>query len=785
MGKLTVNVSALEGAVEKLTTLGDDVEDARHRALGAIPRGMSISTLASTGPAAAFSTWIEEQVASPLTVVLDIARLLDTQGSGNVIYTFDGPFSIATLNADLGDMVAARLENATSQGDIEKYLDIATSHVDSSDFQDAFLAGLGPAGVATVLTRAGDRGIPMGQVTEAFSADSQDEIAGWVRDDIVDQDIDLETTTLLAGFARSADFSTSLYSDVTPAQMSDAIEHLNHATYSPTEPPYSGPPGDSIDTDALEIYQQFINSAGTSFATYTQGVSDPESLAGEWFDAITDDDDPGQASALTLLIRKGGEHAAFDPDFLFTLTDDIYEWERDQDGAVWRPRDEGVPLLDPDIADPDVVGFDPYEFRFDASRKDGLANLLGSMEYTPEAAQKFFAEGYENGDPGGDNSRIEYLMMDRTFAQVRGSDDGYGLGVALEAAATGNMTSEYIPGIGASDEWSAGFATDLFEFVAHHEDAKTGDSGWQPNVLGDDRYHGYPGTSVALGNIAAGYSDDVYELLRDTGEQYGDGKTLAIDRAQLLQVLGQVGYHDDMSGLETVSAAMMTEGNERFRSLLDDRPPPHTLESLQGFDVTGVLDANGEVMGNLLDAGLADKYEGEELAKQRAALAAKAFDIATNFVPGAGDIAAGLKDTLWETAIDTGKDEGLDALKGLVANSPDYTADQYAGREDNQFQPLVRYNTYDQLLASGYLDTYDFPDEMITGEGENRRFREDIRFEGVGGLPDDMDQATRDDIDDWMKLLLSNDPDENGPGAHLQGMISQALNGYDRVRPPK
>lgn len=774
MGKLTVNVPALQSAVDQLTTLGGDVEDARHRALGAIPRGMSISTLATAGPAAAFSVWIEEQVASPLTVVLDIARLLDTQGSGTVTYDFTGPFSIDALNTDLGNLVASRLEDATSRADIEKYLQMAQGHVDSSEFQSAFLAGLGHAGVATVLTRAGAAGVPIGTVTDAFSADSQEQIAGWVRDDIVDLDIDGQTTTLLMGFARSAAFSDSLYSDVTPAQMSDAIEHLNHDTYEANL---------EIDQDALEVYQQFINSAGTSFATYTTGHDDPEALAGEWFDAITDDDDPGQASALTLLIRKGGENAAFDPDFLFTLTDDVYEWERDQDGAVWRPRDHGLPLLDPDIADPDADGFDLYNYRFDASRTDGLANLLGSMEHTPEAAQRFFAEGYEGGAPGGENSRIEYLMKDRRWAASFGSDEGYGLGVALESAATGNMSSQYISGIGPSDEWSAGFATDVFEFAAAQ--AGTGDS-WVPL---DNQFWGYPGTSVALGDIGAAYAGDIYELLDN--ENYppsNDPTSLQIDAATLEKVVGLVGYHDDMSGLETLSAGLLAEGDERFRTMLENNPGDHTLAGLDGLDPQGILDSNGEVLGRVLDMGLASKAEGEELDQQRADFAAKAFDIAANFVPGAGDVVVGVKDTLWETAIDTGKDEGLGALKDAIKNSPDATSGQYADIQNAQFEDLVRYNAYDQLLGTGYLDEYigdgKIPDAMMVGEGENRRFRADIRFDGVGGLPDDMSQQERTEIRDGMQYLLTNHPDVAGPGASLQGLMNNALNGYDRVKPP-
>ncbi|WP_332663332.1 hypothetical protein [Aeromicrobium sp.] len=790
MGSLTVHVPALESAVEKLTTLGIDVDNARRRVTNAVPYHASITTLTSSGAAGIFSTWAEDQAESPLTVVLDIAKLLDTQGNGTVTYTYTGDYSIETMTADLGTMVATRLEGATTKEDIQKYLDMAAGHEDSPDFQDAFLTGLGQAGVVSVLTHAGEAGVPMDRVTNAFSADSEAKIAGWVQADIVDpSNIDTETTTLLAGFGRSAEFSESLYSEVTPDQMTDAIQHLNEAAYP------NGIIGD-FDEDAQTLYSQFINGAGTTFATYTKAVDDPEALAETWFDAITDDDNQGNAAALTFLIRKGGENAAFDPDFLYNLTEDVYQWERDQDGAVWGPRvesgDNGM-SMGGYLFDPDVVVEGDLDTIDAARRVDGLANLLGSMGHTSEAAQRFFANGYENGDPGGTNSRVEYLMLERTFSGSNGSDEGYGLGVALEAAAAGNTTHEYIPGIGYSDEWSAGFATDLFEFAADKNGSE--DNAW---IL-DGEYFGYPGTSVALGNIGAAYADDIFDIVGESDTQPTGPGHLQISAEDLQKTINMIGYHDDMSGLESLSAALLAEGNERYRGFLESYGPEgdrhlSDLNAQELLELTGVSDTSGEVLGRVLDWGLESKEYGEELDAKRAEFAAKAFDIATSFVPGAGDVIAGVKDTLWETAIDTAKDEGLGALKDAIENSPNATSGEYATQSNDQFENLIQYNTYDQLLATGYLDDFDIPDVLIEGEGADRRFREDIRVDGTNGLPDPDEEGIsaserqqriddRNEVQEAINYLYSTDPTADGPGAALAGIIAPALDGYDRVRP--
>lgn len=805
MGTMKIAIEPLSGAIANLKTLGTTVRDARVRINNNIPNRADISTLTTTGSAGTFTQWTDDQVLEPLQAVLDIGRLLDTEASGEVTYTYTGEYSAQNMTDNLSEMLVEQLSDEDlSAEELERVLGIADNHADNDDVQTSILDGLGPAGVASLLRRSGEAGIEMEKVTGVFSEDSHREIADWARDDIIEpENIDVDTTALMAGFAKSEAFSEGLYDNVTPDQMADAIQYLNSEAYNEEFALDDGGNktdqlvGMSVNADEHAIYQQFLNAAGTSFATYTHAVSSPTALADTWFDAITDDDQPGNASALTLLMRKGGENAEYDPDFLYKISDDLYEWEKDQDSPVWGPRDEGVRLLDPDIATSDSDAYHSSEYK-SAIRSDGLANILGSMANTPEAAQRFFAEGYENGDPGGTNERVEYLLEERTFSKDHLSDEGYGLGAALEAAAAGNTTDEYVSELGmGSDEWSAGFATDLFEWSA--EMGGTGQDKLRPDYL----YWGYPGTSVALGNIGAAYADDIYMMLADSDSNRTpntDGHGLEITDDQLEGALKMIGVHDDISGLETLSAALLVEGNDQYRLALEGYQPAGerdiaNLTANERDGLKGILGDTGTVLGDVTDLGLAGKDEEERQAEHRAAIAATAFDVAAGFIPGAGDVASGLKDTLWETAIDTGKDQGVGALKDMIKNAPEPNADQIRAASDEEFQNLIQYNTYDQLLATGYLDSYEIDPVLYEGEGDNRRFVDDVR--GVGGVPpwqeaEGEERDRRIELQDGVNELLNEEvnypPSDTPPedpliGDVLDAMLGPAYDKYDQVMP--
>ena len=116
-----------------------------------------------------------------------------------------------------------------------------------------------------------------------------------------------------------------------------------------------------------------------------------------------------------------------------------------------------------------------------------MANVLGAMKSSPDAAQMFFADGYPDGDTSKDNSRLEYLLTERSFsrdlADTKAGDEGDGLGLALQAATVGHETR---------NQFGADLASDAFTIIA--EKSGSGD-GFGP----DDKWHTWPGMTDSLG----------------------------------------------------------------------------------------------------------------------------------------------------------------------------------------------------------------------------------------------------------------------------------------------
>src|SRR5699024_2127083 len=171
-----------------------------------------------------------------------------------------------------------------------------------------------------------------------------------------------------------------------------------------------------------------------------------------------------------------------------------------------------------------------------ANTSDGLANLLAGMEHSPDAAKDFFMGRYD-GSGQSLEDRIAYLAGDRTWAGFENnSDEGEGLGRALEAATVGD---------GRSSDGTA-ITNKLFNTIADYPDGQ----------------HLYANMPNHVGAIAAGYSDDLYELLRDHGNRAAT-KHLDITQETLHEVLGEIGRPVDKSGLETVTTSLLLETRDR------------------------------------------------------------------------------------------------------------------------------------------------------------------------------------------------------------------------------
>ncbi|WP_374999742.1 hypothetical protein [Aeromicrobium sp. CTD01-1L150] len=544
-------------------------------------------------------------------------------------------------------------------------------------------------------------------IVDVISDEAQELLAEDVIDDIENEEnIDTETVRLLDLFKEEEAFTTKLYDEVSFEDLSDAIRHLSIESVAGVTNS-----GDESFRSNVELYNGFMNAAGVAMATYSNNVSSPTALATRFYDAITTDnrEDYHQASALTLLLREGGEQAAgvYDATFMDKLATDVLAWERSHDGdPVWGPRDYAG-IMDPDVSWNDETGM--FHGR---SAADGLANLLGAMGNSPEAAQAFFQD--DSGET--DSDILDYLIGTkdgddvnaRTFSASVGSDEGDGLGEALEAAAVRNADD---PG---SHEWSGEFATDVFNRVA---DLSGHGDKWGP----DDVWHIWPNTADNLGNIAASYAPDVYDIIDGPGGQH-----LNVESGDLDKVLGEIG-RGDKSGIETLTTAIVLEGNNRLdqeiQEWIEDNPgQPVDIDQIisenLGRDLEGISGTNGEILGHVINKAITVDEHDQSLAETRAAYASKAIDVVGGFVPGGGKVLGEGASHLATSAFDVTKGQGLAVLKDAVNGTPSATGGDWHDAARSDSDAVLEHQITTQLINSGVLSVGDTSDEDFNADAQ-------------------------------------------------------------------
>lgn len=600
-------------------------------------------------------------------------------------------------------------------------------------------------------------------------------VADDVADDVKNNDIDTNTVKIIDQLKDDEAFAHRFYQAVSLDELSDSIESLSRDAFP------NGSDNPRVNEDSAELYKNFLTAAGATFATYSKATGQyaaPSNLSNTWYNAITSDKG-GQGAALTLLLRAGGQETSLDSQFLADLSNRVYEWERNHHRKpVW-----GIPLnaVQHEIVNPFATGGDGHR-----TATDGLANLLGAMEHTPDAAQQFFstADGNVNDD------RLNYLLTERTFSEDDYSDEGDGLGAALRAAAVGDREqNETIYGTDVpKDEWSASFTSDLFNLISE----KSGTGGHWYDF--QSKWHIWPDMADDLGTIAAGYKSDVYDIV--DGSPATGPAHLQIDGSDFDKVLGEIG-RGDKAGIETLSTAMIMEGNERLNDAISewqsDHPnEPVTMEALAdsglGMALQGRGSTNGEVLGHILNKSVLVDLDDEEVAETRAAYVSKAIDVAAGLVPGGVVLGDGASE-LSKAAFDTGTGEGVNLLKDAVEGEPSATADDYRHQNRETTSRQLEYNILNQLIRNGYLveqnggaggDETPIPDSLLVdGPNDTPVINPDLYDEdGVETIGDD-GQYTDAEIeqmrDDWNTWRNSQERNLS------EGIVGQAQDGFDRT----
>lgn len=636
-------------------------------------------------------------------------------------------------------------------------------------------------------------------LADVLTPGAQALLAADVSGDIKDRDIDEATVRIMDLLKDKQPFAHALYNDVTPNQVADAIQKMSNDVF---------PVGSSAMPDAGEaqVYADFLAAAGVSFATYSKGegaYAPPSNLSDQWFRAITDEENPENAAALTLLIKHGGQEASFDPEFLGDLTNQVYDWEVSHDGdAVWSPLNEdlgqGYGIKDPSIDYGDTD--DPYDNTVTyQTRFDGLANLLSGMEKTPEAAEHFFT--YESDGTYVDqidykdtqvNEKLKYLMADRTWP----TDDGDGFGVALQHATT-HSRDDGDPG---SDTLTPGdraarLAGQTVFVIA--KETGGGDGWFEGQPFPDSGWQIPEGARDNVGYMLAAYAPDIQRIGAGTNEGEdggwvwgdGDGETayhdimgMSASKDDLALVLQGVGRGDDKEGITAVLTAQVAHHENLMTDTLNEynreNPnAPKTMEELmsdQSFrgDLFTNAETNGSALSFVLENGVEGGKDDEEARKERAEMMAKAFSIGTSFIPGAGDVLGETATHLSKGVYDAVQSEALSQLEDRIGAAPDGLSDQWGNDGEGQIREGLSYGTINALLNAGYLDSnvdpdYAVPSQAVTDPNEHGYISVDPRL--YDGIEDDLPASVRNEFQDWLTGRNGQPPSE---------ALAAALNGY-------
>lgn len=737
------DVAELTAVVEALDTAGPEIKSAKDMLDNALTRAKGNHF---------------EVSADGTVSEIDKHKVYPDQGAADAaqktMQDIAGDIGVALQKATDADNALAEVLGRAQRGDVD-----ATGNLKDMSVED-ILRGMTTAQQVAYLS---DHPGALKKIADTLPPEVQQGIANRIAPDLGDGHVDPKTVQIMAALEHEHPFTKTLFDQVGPDQIQEVVNNLSDDAYP------EGHVSSDADKKAVQEYKDFLSAAGAGFATYTKGTgvyAPPGDLVGKWTDAI-ENGKPGEASALTLMLKAGGQTESYSKDFIAPLTDKIYDWERSQDGPVWGPRDQDPGLIDPFLTTDDHMFSNKGGYIY---ASDGMANLLGSMGHSPDAAQQFFSD-----DHGGvDEDKMKYLVTERTFSSDHQSDEGNGLGAAVSAAAIGK--DGHTP-------WNAKFATDLFQTIA--DKSGSGDSHLNPV---DDAWHVWPGMTDDLGKVGASYVGDVYDQITLGETNPGDAHLQFSSTDELDKVLGEIG-RGDKTGIETLSAAAVIEGDHRNDEAIsewEDRNPgaakSHDLNAAvsKGLDtqLAGVGEHNGQALAHIINHSVGVDLDDEELAKTRAEYTSKAIDMATSFVPGGGDILGEGANKLATDAIDLGKDQAIDQLKNHVASAPPATAHDYVDSNRAPLEQQLKYNTVDALMRHGYV--HDVPPSITTSDASghpqiNQGLYDADGDSSVGAKGQYTPAQLKQMQDDWYEFRRNNKDAQ-----YLDGITAAVQNAYDK-----
>src|SRR3954468_4966611 len=149
-GSVSIDISALEGAISALTGLGSKIESQRNRVVSGTP--CSVPSL-SDGSISQVVAWLNDQEPE-LSTRLDLAKLLDTHGAGVATYTTDAD-TLANTQQMLGSKLAERVNDVsydTDPDDLKTLNEILANRATDVKVMSAMYQDIEPQGTARVMS---------------------------------------------------------------------------------------------------------------------------------------------------------------------------------------------------------------------------------------------------------------------------------------------------------------------------------------------------------------------------------------------------------------------------------------------------------------------------------------------------------------------------------------------------------------------------------------------------------------------------------------------------------
>lgn len=523
-----------------------------------------------------------------------------------------------------------------------------------------------------------------------------------------------EQLAILIENAHDPYFAVALMNAVPPEQLAVEVERLSHQHEQDLANVF--PEGDETYEDArnrvVSAYEARLEAFGVALGTASRSV-DPPLRSGYADDVVelmtrsTGND--GQVSLLPVAMSVVLSYGSYGEDFATTVAEGLYEFERSDEFMTWAG----------------VVGTGrSFTLPGGSMRTDVMPGVMTMLSTNPDAAQAFFNGGPTttievDGQELTVRERLQYLIQDRTWAPARGSDDGLGLGSALESATTHYRNRDETGAL------SAQLATQVFGLIA----AKTGE-GADGGFLGfgaDNGWEMWHGMRESVARMLADYSADLFRTVGDNGEgdmfgppghsegvgDFPPGMPFGalLTQETVNQLMFTLGQDPDQVEIVTTGWALAYSIYTAYQLDLAIEANPDFLEEYaQGLGRDRWHNRIGQgasVLAVLMNAA----YEGDGEDSARAVERAAAMERALSMVLAIPPLKPGEAIGDWSKfAYDQAKREALQAIGR--SGSGELDTDEL-NEIRSQGADAAQQVVLDQLLAVGYFDPPP-PDRIVT-----------------------------------------------------------------------